>query len=185
MSKSPWKPAAKGPVFHVVLLRFDGEVRDSWQAGFESKTNDAIVLRAVATKRLEFDDFTIERGDLVRQYFPFKDWFYIQEYSDSRGRLKGWYCNIGTPPSLKNSTVTTRDLILDIFVKADRSYTVLDEDELEEKRELIPVPTFRKIMDARDKLVQMVEGGERPFDRDGQTRDPNIFARSSLVRESR
>ena len=76
-------------MFHVVLLRFDGEVRDSWQASVESKTNDAISLRAVATKRLKFDDLTIERGDLVRQYFPFKDWFYIQEYSDSRGRLKG------------------------------------------------------------------------------------------------
>ncbi len=172
-------------MLHVVLLRFDGEVRDSWQAGIESKTNDAIVLRAVATKRLKFDDFTIERGDLVRQYFPLKDWFYIQEYSDSQGRLKGWYCNIGTPPSLKNSTITTRDLILDIFVEADRSYRLLDEDELEEKRELIPAPTLKKIMEARDKLVQMVEGREPPFDRDGHTHDPNFLARSGLVRESR
>jgi len=172
-------------LLHVVLLRFDGEVRDSWQASVESKTNDAIALRAVATKRLKFDDFTIERGDLVRQYFPSKDWFYIQEYSDSQGRLNGWYCNIGTPPSLKNSTITTRDLLLDIFVEADRSYGLLDQVELEEKRDLIPASTLRKITEARDKLVQMVEGREPPFDRAGQTNDPNFFARSSLVRKSR
>jgi protein associated with RNAse G/E len=152
----------------VILLRFNGEVRDSWRANVESCSDKIIVLRAISTKRVDFASFTIEQGEQVRQYFLLKDWFYIQEYSDSTGRLKGWYCNIGTPPVVKNPTITIRDLILDILVSADLSYEVLDEDELEEKRVLMPATTLRKINEAREKLVQMVEGRKPPFNHDGE-----------------
>ena len=60
----------------------------------------------------------------MRQFFPLKEWFYIQEYSDSKGRVKGWYCNIGTPPEMRESTIASRDLILDIFVGADHTILV-------------------------------------------------------------
>jgi protein associated with RNAse G/E len=96
--EGPWAPAEEGPRVRVVLLNFKGEVRHSWEANVDHSDDSIVVLRAVATRMLRFDEMTIDPGDSVLQYFPRNEWFYIQEYLNPAGQLKGWYCNIATPP---------------------------------------------------------------------------------------
>jgi protein associated with RNAse G/E len=129
----------------------------------ESRDDKVIILRATATTKRKVDDFIIDRGDQIRQYFPFNEWFYIQEYLDSHGRTKGWYRNISTPAEIKGSSITCRDLILDIFVDGKRNVRILDEDELDKKRDLIPESTIARINHARKKLVEMIEKRMPPF----------------------
>jgi predicted RNA-binding protein associated with RNAse of E/G family len=166
LNESLWRPKAEGLQFEVILLRFDGRIKDSYRATLDKRSDKIIVLIATATKRLKINDFTIAKGDHIHQYFLFDEWFYIQEYRDSRGRLKGWYCNIGTPPEIKGSTITSRDLILDIFVDRARGITILDEDELRKKQDLMTASTLKKIEQARDRIVQMVKNRMLPFDHD-------------------
>lgn len=46
------------------------------------------------------------------------------------GTLKGWYCNIGRPVVEEGGNVLSYiDLVLDLWVAADGTQTVLDEDE--------------------------------------------------------
>lgn len=164
MSERVWRPTDRGPRFTIVLLRFDGEVRDSWQASLLRRDALGIELEAVSDKRLEFENFILEKGYKIRLYFPFGEWFYIQKYSDSRGRTKGWYCNIGTPAQLRESTIIVRDLILDIFADADRNVRILDEGELESRRNQIPASTMIRIDKASKKLLAMIESKKPPFD---------------------
>lgn len=164
MDELVWRPTDQGPRFNIVLRKFDGEVRDSWQASLIERDAVGLELEAVASKRLEFENFILEKGYRIRLYFPFGEWFYIQKYVDSLGRTKGWYCNIGTPAELTESTITVRDLILDIFADVDRNVRILDEDELERRRTEIPASTMIHIDEARKKLLTMIESQKPPFD---------------------
>ena len=164
MGERLWRPTDRGPRFRVVRVGLDGKVRDSWQTSLLSRDDLEIVLEAIANKRTEFVDFVIEKGDRIRQYFPSGEWFYIQECSDSLGRTKGWYCNIGTPAEIGESTITVRDLKLDIFANAERKVRILDEHELEKSRNRLPASTMIRIDEARKKLLAMIESKKPPFD---------------------
>ena len=161
--KGPWSPVEKGPRFLVVLLKFTGETRHFWEASLERLDDEIVILRAVANKELPFKEVAIHPGDLLLQYFPRSEWFYIQEYLTPSGRVKGWYCNIATPPQVQGSTITVRDLIVDIFVSRDGTYKVLDLEELEEQKGLLQADVIEKIHQAKEKLIQMIEKGEFPF----------------------
>lgn len=163
VNESLWVPWPKGPQFQVTLLKFDGTVRETYHATLSLHDEKRIELRAKANKKLEINNFTINPGDEIYQYFRYNQWFYIQEYSDRDGELKGWYCNIGTPPIVEGLTLTTRDLILDIFVDKNRNTTILDETEFEEKNEQMTSTERIKVSEAREKILRMVEAGATPF----------------------
>ncbi len=129
----------------------------------ERLDDEIVILRAVAKKELLFEEVEIHPGDLLLQYFPRSEWFYIQEYLTPSRQVKGWYCNIATPPQVQGSRITTRDLIVDIFVSPDGHYKVLDMDELEERKSLLQIGVVEKIHQARKKLIEMIEGSEFPF----------------------
>jgi protein associated with RNAse G/E len=149
--------------FNVVLLKFDGTMRDSYQASLSSRDEKTIVVRALATKKLTVGGLTIEPDDEIVQYFFLNEWFYIQQYNNAEGETKGWYCNIGTPPEVKESTITTRDLILDLFVDPDRNVKILDEEEFREKQDLVTDLMLDNVWLAKEKILEMVKVGAQPF----------------------
>ncbi len=163
MGESLWVPWPKGPQVKVTLLKFNGTVRETYHATLTTHDENRIELRAKAAKELSVNNFTINIDDEIYQYFRYNQWFYIQEYMDKQGELKGWYCNIGTPPEVKGLTLTTRDLLLDVFVDKNRHPTVLDEEEFLEKQERMTSTERVKVVEARDKILQMVQAGARPF----------------------
>jgi protein associated with RNAse G/E len=163
MTESIWVPRKELPKFNVVLLKFDGTIRDSYQANLGSRDEKRIVVRARATKKLKVGDFTIEPDDEISQHFFLNEWFYIQQYNSTEGELRGWYCNIGTPPEVKDSTVTTGDLILDVFVDPDRNVKILDEEEFREKQGLMTDLMLDNVWLAKEKILEMVRVGAPPF----------------------
>lgn len=82
-----------------------------------------------------FDDrdlgyVVLKRGDI------FTEWFYADRYYNvfaihdrDDGRLKGYYCNFTRPAILGAESLRADDLALDLFVAADGSTRLLDEDE--------------------------------------------------------
>lgn len=75
--EGPWSPVETGPKVRIVLLNFKSETRHFWEASLE-RLDDEIILRAVAKKELLFEEVAIRAGDLLVQYFPRNEWFYIQ-----------------------------------------------------------------------------------------------------------
>lgn len=163
VNESLWIPWPKGPQFEVTLFKFDGTIRETYHATLSTHDEKRIELRAKARRKLEINNFIINPGDGIYQYFRYNQWFYIQEYTDNQGELKGWYCNIGTPPIVKGLALTTRDLVLDVFVDKDRNTTILDEAEFNEKQEQMTSTERVKVSEAREKILRMVETGETPF----------------------
>lgn len=72
----------------------------------------------------------LKRGDrFVEMYFTGR-WYNIFEIFDrDDGALKGYYCNVTRPAVFMDGRIEYTDLFLDLWVSADGTQTVLDEDE--------------------------------------------------------
>lgn len=72
----------------------------------------------------------LRRGDLFTEWFYSDKWYNIFRIDDvATGQLKGWYCNLTRPAEIGADVVAADDLALDVFVKPDGTWLLLDEDE--------------------------------------------------------
>jgi protein associated with RNAse G/E len=163
MGKGPWAPSGSGEIVRVMLQTHKGVIRHTWEASLDAADDHHIIVRAVATKELVFPNITINRGDPLIAYFPRTEWFYIQKYLSPSGRVKGWYCNIGTPVTFEDRVIKTQDLIMDLFVNSNGEYRILDEEEFEMERRNLQNQTIQRVMEAKHKLIRMIETQQFPF----------------------
>ncbi len=73
-----------------------------------------------------------EPDDKWIETFYFDKWYNIFRIASGKGELKGFYINITKPPIIGSDTIDWEDLAIDIWVRPDGSYLVLDEDEFED-----------------------------------------------------
>lgn len=93
----------------------------------------SIVLEALFTRDdMPFQDVTFKKGDRFVEYYYSDHWYNIFAiYDRDDGALKGWYCNIGKPAVIEDGIVSYIDLALDLWVSANGTQFVLDEDEFD------------------------------------------------------
>lgn len=108
----------------------------TWQYDSEVLRRDetSITVEAFFNRDdMPFQGIVLKRNDRFVETFYTDKWFNIFEiYDRDDGKLKGWYCNITKPAVVDADSVAYVDLALDLWVAADGTQTVLDEDELEE-----------------------------------------------------
>ena len=108
----------------------------TWQyEGKELKRDEnSITVEAFFNRDdMPFQEIILKRNDRFVETFYTDKWYNIFEiYDRDDGKLKGWYCNITKPAIIEDISVSYVDLALDLWVSADGTRKVLDEDELEE-----------------------------------------------------
>lgn len=111
---------------------------------------------------LDLGFVVLEPGDRWTEYFYTDKWYNIFEIRASRGRLKGWYCNITRPPHIAPDEVIAEDLALDLWVTPDGRMRVLDKDEFF----ALPLPSAEReaAQNALSELQAMVKDRVTPFD---------------------
>jgi hypothetical protein len=118
---------------HVVILKLNPQGEEMWR--YEGD----VIERGEGWLKVEaffdrddrpFMGTTLKRGDrFVETYFA-ERWYNIFEIFDrDDGALKGWYCNVTRPAVFTDGRIEYVDLFLDLWVSADSTQTVLDEDE--------------------------------------------------------
>jgi len=80
---------------------------------------------------LPFMGITLRQGDPFIETYYTDRWYNVFEIRDrDDGRTKGWYCNVSRPAVLEaEDRLSYVDLALDLWVAADGTASVLDEDE--------------------------------------------------------
>ena len=109
-----------------VLMEYEGdELR---------RDEHSIALEALFTRDdMPFMDVVFKKADRFVEYYYSDRWYNIFViYDRDDGKLKGWYCNIGTPAVIEDQVVSYVDLALDLWVSTDGKQTVLDQDEFED-----------------------------------------------------
>ena len=118
----------------VLKKNINDEVTWQYEGVVLSCDENAITLEALFNRDdLPFMDIVLKRNDRFVETFYSDRWYNIFEiYDRDDDHFKGSYCNIGKPAIIEDDIVSYVDLALDLWVSADGTQTVLDEDELEE-----------------------------------------------------
>ena len=110
-----------------------GEVTYEYEGVLLRKDERSIVLEAWFDREdMPFLDVVFKTGDRFVEYYYTDRWYNIFAVHDREDdKVKGWYCNIGKPAIVEDSTVSYMDLALDLWVSTSGEQTVLDQDEFE------------------------------------------------------
>lgn len=114
----------------VVKLNARGETKIRYQGEQLEQLPHGLVIKAPWTlpaKDLGYTRF--EPGDTFVEYYYTDRWFNIFEISDAHHILKGWYCNVAAPATIKDDSIEQIDLLLDVWVTPQGDTLLLDEDE--------------------------------------------------------
>ena len=157
----------------VRSLRFDGSVKRVWRARLARREEDLIVLEGVFEEEVRHPLLgAIRAGTLSTEFFWTNRWYSVFRFREpDDGRLRNFYGNINTPPSLSGGILSFVDLDIDVLVRPDFAYTILDEDEFEQHAEQFkyPLEFRRRAFRALEELLELVGRREFPFDAETAT----------------
>ena len=79
--------------------------------------------------------------------------------------MRSFYCNLNLPPNFDGKVLSYTDLDIDVLVKPDFSFEVLDEDDFETNAEKYDYPDYirRNVDRALADLIKLIETKSFPF----------------------
>jgi uncharacterized protein len=108
-----------------------GEPTWQYQGSVIEQGDNYVCLRAYFDRQgADLGFVTFKRGDLFIEWFFSDRWYNIfQVHDGDSDSIKGWYCNITRPASIRDDTITADDLELDLWVMPNGTVMLLDEKE--------------------------------------------------------
>ncbi|MBV6395219.1 MAG: hypothetical protein HFACDABA_00791 [Anaerolineales bacterium] len=115
----------------VDKLSPQGELKWRYEGEVIARDANSLILEAFFDRDdAPFMDTILKRGDrFVETYYADRGFNIYEIYDRDDHSLKGYYCNIALPARFSEGRVEYADLYLDLWVSADGTQTVLDEDE--------------------------------------------------------
>jgi len=133
------------------------------------------------TMRIEGRVVLEDGSDVVWFTFPGL-WHDIGRFHRADGTFTGIYANVIQPVEIDGPVWHTTDLYLDVWMGADGSLLLLDEDEFEEAigKELIDLPTATRVRQEAEAMMEAARDGSWPPDVVGEwTRERALEALAS------
>jgi hypothetical protein len=104
-------------------------------------------------------------GSLIRLIEP-DTWQCVDVEFDAAGAFSGWYVNFQEPVRRTTLGFDTVDLVLDLVVAADGTWSLKDEDDFELAASAghLPRGSVAQVRAAAERMISVVESGGPPFD---------------------
>jgi protein associated with RNAse G/E len=153
-------------VIDVRTYKYNGAAHRRWKAQLLKQEDQLLVLDAKFSEKIEHPQLgTIQHGTVSIEYYWLNRWYNVFRFLEPDGALRNFYCNVNVPPSFYKRTLSYIDLDIDVLVKTDLSYTVLDEDEFAENalRFNYPPEIERRAYKALEELISLIEQKSYPF----------------------
>lgn len=158
---------SKQQAVEVRVSKFDGAEHRRWPAVLTKHNGPLLVLDAVFNEEIEHDLLgTIASGTISTEYYWLDRWYNIFRFGDRAGKFQNFYCNVGLPPAFDGHVLTYVDLDIDVLVKPDFSYQVLDLEDFEENARVYdyPLDVRQNAHAALAELIRLIETRSFPFD---------------------
>jgi protein associated with RNAse G/E len=163
----PWDEVLR-PESSVVVtaLKFDRSPSFRWVASVSRVSADELVLLSPGGTEIE--------SDLHGPFCPLFDaetwfwrerWWNVTSYADGPPEAYRYYADVALPPEVAPGVVTYVDLELDVVVRPDLGYEIVDRDEFEEACRTMPIPGDVRIRAeaAVGEIEEMIRRREAPF----------------------
>jgi uncharacterized protein len=148
----------------VYKLDTKGTVVVSYRAILRELLPNGVCLSARWTRpTLELGYTSFEPGDRFTEWFFTDCWYNIFAVASESGVLKGWYCNVAEPVHISPHNLSSRDLLLDLWVDTSYAMTVLDEEEFDSDQ-FLTAEVRESALQALDQWKDRVRRREPPFD---------------------
>ena len=160
---------ADRPLVEVRSLRFDESVKRVWRARLARLEDELIVLEGVFEDEVRHPLLgTILAGTLSTEFFWTDRWYSVFRFREPCGRLRNFYGNLNTPPRLEGGVLSFVDLDIDVLVRPDFAYTILDKEEFEQHAKQFDYPEElrQRALRALDELLDLIARREFPFDQE-------------------
>jgi len=159
-------PEPKSKRIEVRTYKYDGAAHRSWPAQVQYQDGPLLVLDAEFEQAVEHDLLgRIACGTISTEYYWLDRWYNVFRFAEPAGPLKSFYCNVNVPPVFDGTVLSYIDLDLDVLVKPDLSYQVLDLDEFETNaaRYGYPAELRRNAQAALAELIGLIDSRAFPF----------------------
>lgn len=153
----------------VNARKFDNSIHKSWKCKLLTENTDYWIFLGKFEREINHSQLgIIRRGTISYEYYWTHKWFNVFRFHEPEGDLKYYYCNINFPPKFENNTLDYVDLDLDILVKKDLSFEILDQDEFEENAKIYNYSSDlkTKIGQAVEELLEIIQQRQFPFNQD-------------------
>src|SRR5713101_9078439 len=150
----------------VRVLKYDGTEHRRWNAPLARQDESLIVLDAAFEDEVEHHLIgNIKLGTRTIEYYWPDRWYNIFRFLESDGATKLYYCNVNMPPSINGGVLSYIDLDIDILVRPDLSYQVLDLEEFAANgaRYGYSEEIKRQAHAAVHELISLIEKRQFPF----------------------
>jgi uncharacterized protein len=150
----------------VRVLKYDGTEYRRWDATLARQDGQMIVLDAEFESDVQHDLLgEIPRGTKTVEYYWLDRSYNVFRFLEPDNTTKLYYCNVNMPPMLTNGRLSYVDLDIDILVRPDFSYEIMDLEEFaaNAERYLYPEHVKTQAQKAVAELISMIEGRQFPF----------------------
>jgi hypothetical protein len=156
MTAMPMRVIADGPGRTVLYQAPDTTFRGG-------RTPAGMKIRDFSAEWVSMD-LVWEGGSLIRLIEP-DTWQCVDVEFDANGIFSGWYVNFQEPVRRTALGFDTVDLVLDLVVAADRTWSLKDADDFEFAASAghLPHASVEQVRAAAERMVSVVEQGDPPF----------------------
>lgn len=152
----------------ILVTKFDRREHRRWHASLLRREASLMVFDAAFAEEVRHSQLgLIERGTVSLEYYWLDRWYNVFRFQEPGGAFRNFYCNVNMPPAFDGRTLTYVDLDIDIIVRPDFSYEILDMDEFETNagRFNYPAEVRAGAERALAELLSLIESRRFPFDR--------------------
>jgi len=156
----------EGESVYVRSYKYDGRLQREWPARFVRSEGSLIVVEGFFAGEVVHPLLgVIKAGTRSTEFFWTDRWYNVFLFREPTGEARNFYCNLGTPARLADGALSFVDLDVDVLVRTDFSFQILDEEEFEAHAELYVYPPLyrRRVQESIVELVSLIEGRQFPF----------------------
>jgi len=161
--------------------KYDGSIRRSWKCELVDRSDSLLIFVGEFESDVDHPDLGhIRKGTISYEYYWLDRWYNIFRFHEPSGELRYFYCNVNMPPKFADDVLDYVDLDIDVLVRPDFSYVVLDRQDYERNAELFgyPIELKARVEKALTEVLELVGARNLP-------QVPELFATSSTeLRES-
>ena len=143
----------------ITVHKLDSEGNEVWsyQGWVLDRSESHVILEAFFDREDQiFYGVALRRGDRFEEIYYRDRWYNIFRIFDVESQaFKGWYCNIARPASLNPKHIFAEDLALDLLVKPEGQWILLDQEEFDQLN--LPDKDREQAYAALEELKQLIK----------------------------
>jgi protein associated with RNAse G/E len=166
VDESNWNQSSHPIV--VRALKYDGTEHRNWLGQLIVNEPPLLIVDALFVEDIHHDLLgAISKGTVSTEYYWLDRWYNVFRFENTSQQNATFYCNVTLPPRLESGTLSYVDLDIDVFVRSDFTYEVLDVEDFKTNEQLYSYPEELKrcAYQAVEQLKSLINKREFPFDR--------------------